>query len=205
MTSFDVEISGTRVRAAAEQELHAQVADVFDTLREVPAGSLREGFTFRMGWSLYDLAREGEVLFVRSPDYSRDPATDRTGDLTVALWVHLSQVHLLHAVHAPGHVTKFNDKVVLERGAFEARTVTLRRTAPTSSGDSGWFLGIIDDDEDGAQPELEAVYAYQILGRRRSLMQALALPPGWVVGFEGDDVAAVFDPDENLVHEGALR
>jgi hypothetical protein len=64
-------------------------------------------------------------------------------------------------------------------------------------GDSGWYIGFVDSDNTKAP--LEAIYAYQLIRQRSSILQVLALPPDYLVVFNHDRIEAILDPNDRNV------
>jgi hypothetical protein len=60
--------------------------------------------------------------------------------------------------------------------------------------------------EGADQPELEAFCMHELLHRRPSLLRALALPAGFLVVFNGDQIEAVLDKrtQPTRQHGGAI-
>jgi hypothetical protein len=194
---IDRTVHGRAVRVEASAHLDLTVEELFAALETIPADDLRAGTSFRMGWTVYELVDGEGVLRVVAPELSSDPGSRRSADLTLPLWVHLEQRHLLRRINVRGDFPLYSDKVVYHEGALEAADVVLSRQEASPQGDSGWFLGIVGRD---AEPhELKAVWMWELLRRRRSLLQAVALPGGWLAGFEGDSLDAVIDPSGAVV------
>ena len=72
--------------------------------------------------------------------------------------------------------------------------IYLERTKEREQGDSGWYIGPVD--ESIVTDELEAYYAYQLLKVKPSIMKILALPSGYIAVMEKDDVKAVLDEND---------
>ena len=86
---------------------------------------------------------------------------------------------------------RFDEKVVLARGCLQQPRVYMEHTATTSAGDSGWYVGPVEGSND--VQEYEALYVYQLQEHRPALLQATALPVGFLVVFDGDHIEAVLD------------
>jgi hypothetical protein len=77
----------------------------------------------------------------------------------------------------------------------ERRIGNLERTPPTP-GDSGWYIGEVE----GARTkknvsDLEAIRVCDLLEKRPTLMEVLALPPGYLVVVSGLTIEAVLNPE----------
>src|SRR5699024_7244943 len=181
---------------SAEKELEPQMESLFMIIENLNSGEIIDGLSFQVGWSIYYLKEmEDRQFTVISPDYSNDPFEGVTDDLTIALWVQLEQVHFLRKLNIEGLSIKFSDKIILSKGVLELENIFLQRAGDVEQGDSGWFIGAVEDDN----TELYAMYAYQLLKIRPELIQVLALPNDYMVIFEGKEVKAVLNENDQDV------
>jgi hypothetical protein len=88
------------------------------------------------------------------------------------------------------------DRIVLARGAARLARIYLVRCDAAGAGDSGWYLGNLDDP---AATEHEARATADLLALRPELAPVLALPPGSLVVIDGPALAAVLDRADNLL------
>ncbi|WP_309479522.1 immunity protein Imm33 domain-containing protein [Brevibacillus agri] len=167
---------------------------------ENESGPLRNGAKIQVGWTILIInereGHEGQMEIV-APDYDTNPFTETNRDLSVSLYVQMAQNHCLQTLQLAGETALFQDKIVVAKGALEEEHVYLQRAEQAEAGDSGWYLGPVQGevDSDG----LESYYIFQLLKRRPSLLQALALPCGYIAVLKGDQIEAVLDEhDENV-------
>jgi len=192
MKKFKKVINEKNIMLAAEKELEPQIEVLFAILEQVDHNKLIHGFSLQVGWSVYYLQeRESGDFILTSPDYSRNPFEDKTEDLTLALWVQLEQVHFLRKINVDGLSIKFSDKIILSKGVLELKKVYLQRNGDVEKGDSGWYIGPVEDDDNTT--ELYALYAYQLLKIKPGIIQVLALPNDYMVVFEGNEIKAVLN------------
>lgn len=208
-SSIERIVHGITVRAQVGADLEPMLEVLLRAIETIPADDLRAGTSFRMGWCVYELtpisvdggSDTAGGLQITAPDFASasasDPATHRSADLTPALWAHVEQRLLLGRLDVRGDTPLYSEKLVYHDGAFTAPAVALHRQEASTAGDSGWFLGIVGQDAEPA--DLKAIPLWQLLHYRRSLLQAVALPAGWVVGFDGSDVDAVIDPEGKAI------
>ncbi|RNB51995.1 hypothetical protein AAFJ72_16600 [Brevibacillus gelatini] len=163
-------------------------------------GPLRNGAKIQVGWTILIVkereGHEGQMEIV-APDYDTNPFTETNRDLSVSLYIQMAQNHCLQTLQLTGEAALFQDKIVVAKGALEEEHVYLQRAEQREAGDSGWYLGPVrgEVDSDG----LESYYIFQLLKHRPSLLQALALPRGYIAVFRGDQIEAVLDEhDENV-------
>ena len=172
---------------SAEHERRA--ASVLETFERLGP---RPGLQVRFGWSLLRLAEEGEALRVTEPDFAAWPEERWVPTIDVTLEVLAAQTALLREVGVDGEDAFFDQKVIAAPGALEESDIFLRRGDRLSEEDSGWLLGTLEDPEALTRGQgLEGVTIASLAGRRRALLQALALPAGFLVIFSGDSVVQV--------------
>jgi hypothetical protein len=82
------------------------------------------------------------------------------------------------------------DKVVLSRGAAGQSRIYLERLAEVSRGDSGWYIGNVDDT---ATPVYDAVCVADMVAARPDIAPLLDLPAGHLIVLNGSELEAVFD------------
>lgn len=194
MKEFEKTIMGKNIIVTAEKELEPQIESLFVILEQVDRNNLIHGFSIQVGWSVYYLhERETGNFILTSPDYSRNPFEDITEDLTLALWVQLEQGHFLRKLNIEGLSIKFSDKIILCKGVLELEKMYLQRTGGVEKGDSGWYIGPVEEDN---TTELYALYAYQLLKIKPEIIQVLALPNEYMVVFEGNEIKAVLNEND---------
>ncbi len=193
MGTFKRTIGDRVVHLSCEPAQGPQAQWVFDALERANAREkLAAGTKVRVGWTTLSLAAQGSGLQVREPDYEKDPErgtlADLTGTLTVLSW----QRDVLARVGVEGVAVDFLERVVVEGGALDEPQVQLLRSKGASPGDSGWSIGQVDEDEE--EDALESLRVCDLLHSRPALLQAMTLPPGYLVVFDGDEIQSVDDP-----------
>jgi len=182
----------------AEHELKMQVESLFRIFETIEREKWTDGFSIQIGWSNFIVSVKNEEYYILSPDYSGNPFEDYTEDLTLALWAQLEQVHFLRKLNINnGETVRFSDKVVVAKNILEVDSIYLQRSSDCEQGDSGWYIGAVNEEDD--TEELEAFYAYQLLKIRPSLIQVLALPYEYMAVFEKDEVQAVLNENDEDV------
>ncbi|CAK8585117.1 immunity protein Imm33 domain-containing protein [Priestia megaterium] len=198
MKKFIRNIGDKVVVIQAENELEMQVENLFSIFETIETEKWVEGFSIQIGWSRFIVSIKGKEYHILSPDYSKNPFEDDTEDLTLALWVQLEQVHFLRKLNINnGETVRFSDKVVVAKNILEVDSIYLQRSSNCEQGDSGWYIGAVNEEDD--TEELEAFYAYQLLKIRPSLIQVLALPYEYMAVFEKDEVQAVLNENDEDV------
>lgn len=165
-------------------------------------GYLKNGYKIQIGWTIITLNECDNEVTVLAPDYDTNPFVNTSEDLTVSLSIQLKQNYCLNRLQLEGEAALFKDKIVVAKGAILSRKVYLERSKDAVVGDSGWYLGLVEESE---QPqELEAYYVYQLLKIRPSLLQALAIPRGYLVVFNGDEIESVLNEEDIDIWQGSV-
>jgi hypothetical protein len=182
--------------------LQAQADWLLDVLAQMHASgpSLQDGSRIQLGWSILQLKRRlytGELV-VCEPDFTRNPFTDVVEEVTSTLRTLVQQNDLAQRAGAQPVQISFQDKIVLTKGCLEHDAICLQRgEVHPEKGDSGWFIGPQGDRAES--PELEAIYAYELVSRRPKLAAALALPSGYMVMASGENIQTVINASDEVV------
>ncbi|PEI96413.1 hypothetical protein CN679_01370 [Bacillus pseudomycoides] len=189
MEKFIKKIGDKTFIAQAEKIFAVQVEGLFHFLTEVENDRLIDGFSIQVGWSIYFLDKREEGYHIIVHDYTKNPFEDMTDDLTISLWILLTQVSFLKPLTIEGELLRFCDKIVAAKNVLELDNIYLERTKRCEKGDSGWYIGPVNDEHNAE--EYEALYAYELLKLRPSLIRVLTLPFEYLVIFEKDELKAV--------------
>ena len=152
----------------------------------------------QFGWTLLTLKRRDSEIVLCEPDYAGNPFSDVVEDVTRTLWVQAQQVDVLRKLGLEGSPARFQDKVVIAKGCLDEPRVFLQRQGTQEPGDSGWFLGHVQENQDTGG-DYDSLYVYQLLFRRPTFLQVMALPPEYVVVFNGDQIESILDPQDRAV------
>lgn len=200
MTRYARQVADTTLVVQCNAALARQAEWLLDTVSGFKdrGKGLVDGATVQVGWSILTLEQRGAELVVCEPDFAGDPLTGRVDDVSTTLTVLMHQRDLLARLKVAGTPALFNDKIILSRGALDESHIYLERSDPRP-GDSGWYLGPVAGDapDEDADPNevYESRYVYQLLRQRPRLIEVLALPPGYLVVFTGDEIEAVLNED----------
>ena len=189
MGKFIKKIGDKTFIAQAEKIFAVQVEGLFHFLTEVENDRLIDGFSIQVGWSIYFLDKREDGYHIIIHDYTKNPFEDMTDDLTISLWILLTQVSFLKPLTIEGELLRFCDKIVAAKNVLELDNIYLERTKGCEKGDSGWYIGPVNDEHNAE--EYEALYAYELLKLRPSLIRVLTLPFEYLVIFEKDELKAV--------------
>ena len=90
----------------------------------------------------------------------------------------------------------FSEEAFVRNKALEAPNLYLKRQLPAGAQDSGWYIGNMDRiDVDDSEDSSEVVRIFELLRRRPAVLQALTLPPGYLVIMREDRVSEILDKD----------
>lgn len=164
--------------------------------------ALGDGVTLEIGWTVFYLRGQPDgSLLVCEPDYGTDPFKNVRADVTASLTVLVAQIDLLRAVNLTPEACRFDQKLIVRKGALDEPRIFANRLPPTKE-DSGWYIGPASGI--GGTPkaeELESMLLFELLGRRPHILFALALPTGYMVVWNGAAIERLLDPQgRNLWH-----
>ncbi len=219
--SFKGTIQGKTVLVQCDSRLEAQAAWLLKTIEDVSEESndpIRDNWTLELGFSVVILIERDGMFVVCEPDFDEDPFESVVEDVSRSLWVVVMQNEIGETTGTSEHfkIPRFDETVVLRKGALEEERIFLQRDEAEPSDDdedgeavqdSGWYIGGADDeddDEDGgddSDDKYEACYVYQLLESRPMALSVMALPVGYVAVLDGEDIEAIYDEeDENVWH-----
>lgn len=183
--------------STANSELGASVLDKLSELHQA-GPALHDGSRIQFGWSLLTLQTEDGALRVCEPDFY-GAISNTQPSVNVTLEVLKAQIPVLRAVGEDGVDVRYDQVVTATQSCVQTPDLFLKRDAPQSGGDTGWFIGKLEDLE-AAQPpqEVESLCVFQLLRQRFALLQLLTLPPGYLAIMRGDRLAALLDKDLKL-------
>ena len=194
MIKITKNINGKVLIINVESYLKEQGEALINIISKIEQNKIINKFKIQIGFTIYTIIKEIEGFTIYSPDYNKNPFLDITNDLTIALWIQLEQASLLNKLKIEGEMISFQDKIVCAKGVLDLDNIYLERIANYEKGDSGWYIGAIDEDNSGN--ELEAYYAYQMIKLRPSIIQVLALQSGYMTVFEKNKLKAVLNEDD---------
>ncbi|PGZ95417.1 hypothetical protein COE51_20310 [Bacillus pseudomycoides] len=202
MKKFIKNIGDKMFIAQAEKYFAVQVEGLFHFLSEVESDRLIDGFSMQVGWSIYFLDKREDGYHIIVHDYTKNPFEEMTDDLTISLWILLKQVSCLKQLKVEGELLRFCDKIVAAKNVLQLDDIYLERTKDCEKGDSGWYIGPVNDEDN--TEELEAFYAHELLELRPSIVQVLTLPAEYLVIFEKDQIKVILDENDVNIWSGVV-
>lgn len=204
METTNVLINGNQFYASADKALLPYAQLLFGALKNIPEHQIRDGYRIEIGFSLFTcLQVEGGYRIV-APHYTVDPFRNTTEDLTLALWILYQQAGLLKKCNLGGVATRFDDGIVVAKGALDSPTVSLQRYDDLGKGASGWCVEAVEESADAtpqtvAAEGYESLYAYQLLQLRPALLKVLVLPYHYLVVMDDEQIHAILnEKNENI-------
>lgn len=185
-------LGGRAISIKAAAALKGQVDWLVSLLHDMQAAgsTLSDGQRLQLGFSVLTARQDVDgAMSLWEPDFDRNPFEDLREGVDVTMALLAQQTGFVRWAGTQATSISFQDKIVLTRGALSARSIYLERSLPDpAKHDSGWFIGLRGNDPGGA---LEAIHAYQLLHQRPALLAVLALPPGFMVFVEGEEIVGV--------------
>lgn len=148
------------------------------------------GQTVQIAFSLYTLeAIDQQQIRLLAQDFSKNPWQDWTADLSTALYCLQEQVLFTSLLGIVPEDCRFDDKIVIAKGVFEADCYYLHKSA------GSWFIGYQDRDN----RDLVSIYAYQLLTVNPTLIKLLNLPDEYLVMVSQGEISAIVDEQDCLI------
>lgn len=159
----------------------------------------------KFGWSFLIFREyESNRFILCEPDFSHNPFTDVKQSIDFTIKIQLAQSSFAQDCGVESLVTSFQDKIILAKGCLDKEKLFMERIAPASEqSDSGWFINALEDGNEN--PELEAIYAFQLLSLRPEIFPALILPPEFIVLTNKEGIAKVINQNNEVVYVGNLN
>lgn len=201
MVTINDIVNGVKYRLSVDESLAPYCEVLFRALRSVPANTMRDGYKFEIGFSVFICVTEEDGYRILAPDYINSPFINTTEDLTIPLWIMFEQVELLNEYGVGGIPTRFDDEIVIADSALDSRIISMQRYSDLGKGASGWCIEAVQENEDGSMgtestTRYESIYAYQLLQKRASLIKALVLPYDYLVVFDGDEIGEILNEND---------
>jgi len=161
---------------------------------------LQDNYKIQVGWSIYIISEQNEEFVILSPDHNQNPFKDITSDLTISLMIQAQQNEMLRKANIQGEPISFQDTMVILKEALKSDLLYLERKEICKKGDSGWYLGLLDDkSESRSSEDYQAIYIFQLLQLKPELLQLLTLPVGCIAIINGDTIVEVVDSEDNRI------
>ncbi len=200
MSQFRLQAGSVTLIANCADELREQANWLLATIKKLheQGTPLDDARRIQFGWALLTLKRRDGEIVLCEPNYAGNPFSDVVEDVTRTLWVQAQQVDVLRSLGLAGHPARFQDKVVIAKGCLDEPKIFLQRQDSVEPADSGWFIGRVVEAQ-AKEEDYEGIFVYQLLFARPALMQVMAIPPGYMVVFDGNRIESILDPQDRPV------
>lgn len=193
------------VIVSTAEDLAPLAEDLLDTLERLDARGpkLRDGFKIGYGWVMLTLEEgltEDDSLDVLEPNLFTNPLEHTKSTVHETFDVLLEQGRACKLVHAEPIAAWYTHDVQLAPGVLDEDKVYLLRRPPTSDHDTGWYIGSVVEPEGPKAEELETLPVWRIFQKRRELLDAMALPFGYMAVVVGTYIDAILDPSNKEVY-----
>jgi hypothetical protein len=196
---FVMSYGAREIHVYADPALDGEVARLFLLFEDLRAEAvpLSDQTRLPIGWTTLSFTDDGKRLIVQEPDYDHEPETHTRPDISVSLATLARQRRVLEQVGVPGAAIDFDQHVLMIRGVLDQAEVMLIRVESPGGRMTGWRVtpaaGIAETDEVETQP------VYAILAARPELLDAMLLPPGYLVLYSGDQLTTVVNEANEVV------
>jgi len=203
--TYSSNINGNIFSAKVKEPLYPQVQILFKVLEKIPSEKIKNGYSIEIGFSVFSLVEREKGYCIVVPDYMKNPFSDKTEDLTIALWVQLEQTDLLRLCNLEGESVRFDDKLVVAKNVLQEKYISLQRYSDLGKDASGWCVESVVYGEDKKfqgvpTNDYETIFAYHLLKFRPALLKALALPYEYIAVFDGETINAILNgQNENIM------
>ncbi len=195
---FTTTVSDKKLTVKCDEKMTSQAELLLRTVKQI--GESNGGFNrdenIRIGWTVFTVKNNGDDLTLYEPDFFNDPVNGLNEDVTKSLTVLAQHNFVTEKLGVKETPVLYSDKVVYAKGVLDEEKIYLQRSE-VSKGDSGWYVGSVEDES--SEPELEAVYVYQLLQRRPEIMSTLTLPEGYLAIFTGNHIDAIVNEENQNI------
>lgn len=203
MFTFEGTVKDTKIKINCQKMFKNAIAALFQILNKASDEHdiFDKDFALCFGFSYFFLEKRDGFYQLVSLNYRKNPFNDRTDDLTIPLLVHNLQSEMVFTAKVQAQNTTFRQTMIVLKQAMQAKDIYLTRTEPTDDTDSGWYLGLTDDENEDNHPSEDFVKipTCELLKLRPIAMRTLAMPVGTLVTISGDDITAVVDENDEPI------
>ena len=214
--TFKEKINGIKYFVTADESLESMVRILLNGIRNIPPEkAMRDDFRLELLFSVYTFKKKLGGYQVMTQDFMGDALREKTEDLTVPLFLMMKQLLLVKQYQLEPASCRFDDKIILTKGALDNQYISLDRNGDAKPGESGWFIQglrfengvprpILPAGFEGVDPlpaeAYESIYAWQLLQKRPSAAEALLLPYNYCAILNWDELQEILtDQNERLI------
>lgn len=206
MIKFQGVIKGKNIRMYSNVPLKNAGTAVLKTLNAVASkvDIFKPGFILNYGWSSFFLDKRKDndgkdIYVVQTVDYENNIEM-RTDNCGLSLVVQNMQMNTnFRAKVKKPEPTFYKDKILVLKEAIGAEDVYLNRTDAAKNGDSGWYFGLLNDENEGSHSDDEFIQVptYELMKFRGEALRVLQMPVGTLAVFHKNEMTALVDENDN--------
>lgn len=205
MITFETNIQDRLVRMYSDFPLKNAAGAILKTLAQISTKTdiFNGKFVMCFGWAYFFLDEREEddgtkFWVLQTSDYKKNPLKDKNDNVTVSLLVQNMQLEAVQKAKLKPEAVTFKDTILVLKAALNSKEIYLNRTEPTKDGDSGWYLGLLDDpdEENHTSDEYEKIPSYRFLEGRAEVLRVLQMPVGTVAVINENKLTALVDGND---------
>lgn len=193
------EVAGKTLQASAHPKLKAHLEGFVERIGEIIVDNLKDKTNVRLGMNVFTVIEKDGIFIITAPNYLGNPRKEITPDLTSSLQIFLEQNHLLKELGLKGEEIMFYDVVLVYDEIWKHEHVKLQKMPIDKSLNattvSGWVIGRVADKEIDPK-KMKKCYVCDLFKLRPALLKTLVLPTNYKAVFKGNDLQAIYDPDD---------
>ena len=192
-----LQLGGRRVVARCAPELALHAESLLQLLGELEScgPALAEGARIPLGWAQLSVRAHGDDLVLCEPRFAGNPFVEVHEDITQTLAVLVEQSALAQRLGVALEPIAFDATVFVACDALAEQRIYAERRS------EGWHIAAVVPARARDREELrcEPLRVFELIARRPSLRRVLALPTGFLVSFDGDEIETVLDDRDDRV------
>jgi len=197
MTKKSTNISGQKIIVNCDGELSHLADWLLEVLNNLFPQNHKfvDGEKVSLGWSIITLRKTNDNEFtVFEPDFEGDPFKDEVLNVSYSLHIQAEQNQFAVSAKADPIFVSFQDKIIVKKNCFKSNQLFMTRVEPNfKNHQSGWFIENRNESktDDVSEDDFVGIYAFELIKLRPSILQTLALPPGYMVMEDNDRIQII--------------
>ena len=174
-------------------------------LQHLKALGARPGETAQFSWFVFRLTETDGELDIETLDF--EGVASFTNDFQLVERIHSAQMQVLREEQVSPAFCNLRQVAACSKSYTPGSPLAfISRVAAAEGGQSGWYVGIVDDPLDVNDPDNVGVKSlYEISIKDRRLLPFWLLPAGYRVVFEGKTPKCSFSPEACIASDRGRR